>query len=68
MDTEAKDVRRSILRQLKEQLEADVALENNLLDVLTRYLEQMHSREPEMVRVDSLPDYPHSNYGLSTPS
>ncbi|GJU87466.1 RNA-directed DNA polymerase, eukaryota [Tanacetum coccineum] len=54
MATEPNDVRRTILRHLREQLEADVALANNLLDVLTRYLKQMCSRGPEMLGVQSL--------------
>ncbi|GJY27144.1 hypothetical protein Tco_0401870 [Tanacetum coccineum] len=64
MATEPNDMRRSILRRLREKLEVDVALGNNLLDVLTRYLEQMRSRGPEMLRVESLPDNPLINYGL----
>ncbi|GJY50179.1 hypothetical protein Tco_0440135 [Tanacetum coccineum] len=44
--------------RLWEELEADVALANNLLDVLTRYLEQMHGRGPEMLRVELLPADP----------
>nr|GEX20476.1 hypothetical protein [Tanacetum cinerariifolium] len=53
MTTEPKDERLSILRRLWEELEADVALANNLLDVLTCYLEQMRSRDPEVMRVES---------------
>ncbi|GJT82049.1 ribonuclease H-like domain-containing protein [Tanacetum coccineum] len=45
---------------------ADVALANNLLDVLTRYFEQMRSRGPEMLRVESLPADPCMSYGLHT--
>ncbi|GKD89880.1 hypothetical protein Tco_1365387, partial [Tanacetum coccineum] len=48
------------------ELEAEVALVNNLLDVLTRYLDQMCSRGHEMTRVGSLPDHPLINYGLHT--
>ncbi|GJT86726.1 hypothetical protein Tco_1068443 [Tanacetum coccineum] len=55
MTTESNDVRRSTLRRPREELEADVALANNLLDLLTRYLEQMRSRGLEMLRVESLP-------------
>ncbi|GJY81489.1 retrovirus-related pol polyprotein from transposon TNT 1-94 [Tanacetum coccineum] len=55
-----------ILKLLRAELEAEVALVNNLLDVLTRYLDQMCSRGPEMMRVGSLPDHPLINYGLHT--
>ncbi|GKE18468.1 hypothetical protein Tco_1426045 [Tanacetum coccineum] len=66
MATEPNDVRRSTLRRLREELAADVALANNLLDVLTRYLEQMRSRGPEMLWVESLPTDPFISYGLHT--
>ncbi|GJU03832.1 hypothetical protein Tco_1114170 [Tanacetum coccineum] len=66
MATEPNDLRRSILRQLREVLEADVALTNNLLDVLTQYLDQMRSRGLETLRVESLPVDPLISYGLHT--
>ncbi|GJV36115.1 hypothetical protein Tco_1408592 [Tanacetum coccineum] len=66
MATEPNDVRRSTVRRLREELAADVALANNLLDVLTRYLEQMRSRGPEMLWVESLPADPLISYGLHT--
>ncbi|GKA87639.1 RNA-directed DNA polymerase, eukaryota [Tanacetum coccineum] len=66
MATEPNDVRLSILGRLREELEAEVALTNNLLDVLTRYLDQMRSRGPEMMRVESPPDHPLINYCLHT--
>nr|GEY97434.1 hypothetical protein [Tanacetum cinerariifolium] len=37
MATEPNDLRRTTLRRLQEKLAADVALANNLCDVLTRY-------------------------------
>ncbi|GJW89091.1 hypothetical protein Tco_0164431 [Tanacetum coccineum] len=58
MATEPNDLRRTILGRIQEELQVDVALANNLLDVLTRYLEQMRSGGPEMLRVESLPDDP----------
>ncbi|GKB19181.1 hypothetical protein Tco_0853104 [Tanacetum coccineum] len=60
------DARLSILRRLQEKLEVEVALANNLVDALTRFLDQMHSRGPKMMRVDSLPNNPLINYGLHT--
>nr|GEV74432.1 bulb-type lectin domain-containing protein [Tanacetum cinerariifolium] len=66
MTTEPNDVRLSILRRLREELEAQVALANNLLDMLTNYLDQMRSRGPEMMRVGSLPSHPLINYGFHT--
>ncbi|GJV69162.1 retrovirus-related pol polyprotein from transposon TNT 1-94 [Tanacetum coccineum] len=52
--------------RLRGELEADVALLNNLLDVLTRYRYQMRSRAPEVTRVESLPDHPLTIYSLNT--
>ncbi|GKB74314.1 hypothetical protein Tco_0935726 [Tanacetum coccineum] len=66
MATEPNDVRRSTLRRLREELVADVALGNNLLLVLNRYLDQMRSRGPEMLRVELLPDHPLIKYGFNT--
>nr|GEX24556.1 bulb-type lectin domain-containing protein [Tanacetum cinerariifolium] len=34
--------------------------------MLTRYLDQMRSRGPEIMKVCSLPDHPLINYGLHT--
>ncbi|GJS09961.1 hypothetical protein Tco_0366757 [Tanacetum coccineum] len=66
MATERNDVRRSILTRLRENTEVEVALANNLLDVLTRYLDEMRSQGPEMMRVESLPYHPLINYSLNT--
>ncbi|GKD64100.1 hypothetical protein Tco_1306208 [Tanacetum coccineum] len=66
MATEPNDVRRTTLRRLREELAADVALANNLLDVLTRYFEQIRSRGPEMLGVESLRADPCISYGLHT--
>ncbi|GJT89466.1 hypothetical protein Tco_1071183 [Tanacetum coccineum] len=64
MGTEPNDVRLSNLRRLQEELEVEIALAKNLLDVLTRYLDQMRSPGPEMTTVGSLPDHPIINYTL----
>nr|GEV34870.1 bulb-type lectin domain-containing protein [Tanacetum cinerariifolium] len=66
MATESNEVRLSILRRLREELEVEVALANNLVDVLTRYLDQMRNCGPEMMRVSSLSDLPLINCGLHT--
>ncbi|GJU85593.1 hypothetical protein Tco_1293139 [Tanacetum coccineum] len=62
----ASELRRSIIERLREELEANVALANNLLDVLTQYLKQVRSRGPKMSRVESLPLDPLISYGLHT--
>ena len=61
------EMRRTILRRLREELEAEVALAINLLTEWTRYLDQICSRGTEMTRVNSLPlDQPLISYGLYT--
>ena len=67
MANEPNEVRWTILRRLRRELEAEVTLANNLLTKLTRYLEQMRSRGTEMTRVHSLPlDHPFISYDLHT--
>nr|GEU98884.1 hypothetical protein [Tanacetum cinerariifolium] len=66
MAIEPNDVRRRILRRPQKELEAEVALANNLLEVLTRYLDQMCSHGPEIMSVESLLDHSLINYGLNT--
>ncbi|GKC80594.1 hypothetical protein Tco_1131368 [Tanacetum coccineum] len=66
MATKPNYVRLGIIRRQREELVAQVALANNLLDVLTRYIDQMRSRGPEMMRVGSLPDHPLINYDIHT--
>ncbi|GKB32827.1 hypothetical protein Tco_0872228 [Tanacetum coccineum] len=41
-------------------------LTNNLLHELNRYLEQLCSRAPKLLRVEALSDHPLIKYGLST--
>ncbi|GKB49124.1 hypothetical protein Tco_0899877 [Tanacetum coccineum] len=65
MATEPNDVRRTTLRRLRQELVADVELANNLLHELNRYLEQLRTRAPELLRVEALPDDPLIKYGFS---
>ncbi|GJW78493.1 hypothetical protein Tco_0140175 [Tanacetum coccineum] len=66
MATEPNDVRRTTIRLVRHELVADVTLANNLLGVLTHYLDQMRSRVPEILRVESLPDDPLIKYDFNT--
>nr|GFB54330.1 hypothetical protein [Tanacetum cinerariifolium] len=52
--------------RLRQELVADVELANNLLFELNRYLEQMRSHGPELLRVESQPDHPFIKYGFNT--
>ncbi|GJZ72194.1 hypothetical protein Tco_0636045, partial [Tanacetum coccineum] len=58
MATEPEEVRRETLRRQRRELVADVDLANNLLHELNRYLEQLRTRAPKLLRVEALPDDP----------
>ena len=67
MANTANEVQRMILTRLGRELVAQVSLANNLLRYLTRYLEEMVSRDPEMSRGHSLLlDQAINSYGLHT--
>ncbi|GJW05823.1 RNA-directed DNA polymerase, eukaryota [Tanacetum coccineum] len=51
--------------KLKQMFEADVELANNLLHELNRYLEQLRTRAPEMLKVEAIPDDPLIKYGFN---
>ncbi|GJX70396.1 hypothetical protein Tco_0307567 [Tanacetum coccineum] len=65
MAIEPNDVRRTTLRRLRQELVTDVELANNLLHKLNRYMEQLRTCAPELLRVDALPDDPLIKYGFS---
>ncbi|GJR45574.1 aldehyde dehydrogenase [Tanacetum coccineum] len=70
MAAEPNDVRRTTIRCLRQELVADVKLANNLLFELNRYLKQLRTRAPKLLRVESLLDHPfikmHGNFdGMS---
>ncbi|GKD24712.1 hypothetical protein Tco_1230926, partial [Tanacetum coccineum] len=65
MATEPNQLRRDTIRRLRQELVADVELANNLLHELNRYLEQLRTRAPEMLKVEALPDDPLIKYGFS---
>ncbi|GJR12097.1 hypothetical protein Tco_0794749 [Tanacetum coccineum] len=66
MATEKNDVRRTTIRRLRQELVTDVESAKNLLFELNRYLNQMRSHGPEVLRVESLPDHPLIKYGFNT--
>nr|GEV47439.1 hypothetical protein [Tanacetum cinerariifolium] len=53
------------IRQLHQELVADVELANNLLHELNWYLDQLLTRSPELLWVEALPDDPLIKYGFS---
>ncbi|GKB95015.1 hypothetical protein Tco_0981152 [Tanacetum coccineum] len=66
MATEPNEVRRETLRRLRQELVNDVEPMNNLLHELNRYLDQLRTRAPELLRVEALPDDPFIKYGFSS--
>ncbi|GKE05750.1 hypothetical protein Tco_1397768 [Tanacetum coccineum] len=58
MATEPNESRKETSRRLRQEFVADVELTNNLLHELNRYLEQLRTRAPELLRVEMLPDDP----------
>nr|GEX65724.1 hypothetical protein [Tanacetum cinerariifolium] len=65
MATDPIDVKQNIIRMLREELLADVTLENNLFLELNRYLDQLRNRDPEMLRVEELGDHPLIKFGVN---
>ncbi|GJU32704.1 hypothetical protein Tco_1176293 [Tanacetum coccineum] len=53
------------VKNLCQELVVDVELTNNLLHELNRYLEQLRTRAPKLLRVKALPDDPLIKYGFS---
>ncbi|GJV64180.1 hypothetical protein Tco_1475008 [Tanacetum coccineum] len=65
MATKPNYVRHTTIRRPRQELVADVELVNNLLFELNRYLDQIRSRGPKMLRVESLSDHPLIKYGFN---
>ncbi|GKE70872.1 hypothetical protein Tco_1528944 [Tanacetum coccineum] len=64
MATEPNEVRRETLRRLRQELVADAKLANNLLHELNQYMDQLRTRDPELLRVEALLDDPLIKYGF----
>ncbi|GJS78059.1 hypothetical protein Tco_0727940 [Tanacetum coccineum] len=58
MATEPNELRRETIRRLRQELVDDVEMANNLLHELNRYLDQLRTFAPELLRVEALPDNP----------
>nr|GEX40993.1 hypothetical protein [Tanacetum cinerariifolium] len=64
MATEPNEVRRETLHQLRRELVADVELANNLLHELNRYMDQLRTHAPELLRMEVLSDDPLIKYTM----
>ncbi|GKB10181.1 hypothetical protein Tco_0844104 [Tanacetum coccineum] len=56
--------RKTIVSKLQRELEAEATLANQLLCNLTRYFEQMRSREIQMMMLQNMPTMSLNSYGL----
>lgn len=57
MTTESNDVRLTILMRLREELDVEIALAEQLLNLFCRFHDRVRSRRPEIIRVGSQPDH-----------
>ncbi|GJR79972.1 hypothetical protein Tco_0150757 [Tanacetum coccineum] len=60
----ANKARKTIVLKLQRELEAEATLANQLLCNLTRYFEQMRSREIQMTMLQNMPTMSLNSYGL----
>ncbi|GJU47616.1 hypothetical protein Tco_1204882, partial [Tanacetum coccineum] len=60
----ANEARKTIVSKLQRELEAEATLANQLLCNLTRYFEQMRSREIQMTMLQNMPTMSLNSYGL----
>ncbi|GJS28442.1 hypothetical protein Tco_0489062 [Tanacetum coccineum] len=58
MVTEPNDVRLKLLLKLQEELDMEVALEEKMLYLFTRFLERVRLRRSQIIRLGSQPDNP----------
>ncbi|PWA85448.1 hypothetical protein CTI12_AA147260 [Artemisia annua] len=66
MAIEPNDVRLSIFMRLREELDVEIPLAEQLLNLFRRFHDRVRKRRPEIIRVGSLPDHPLIDYGLYT--
>ncbi|GJV32589.1 RNA-directed DNA polymerase, eukaryota [Tanacetum coccineum] len=66
MSYAANYVRKTILERLRSELKAEITLANKLSSDLTRYDEQMRTREIHMTMVHKMPLMSLNSYGLHT--
>ncbi|GJZ60496.1 hypothetical protein Tco_0616312 [Tanacetum coccineum] len=60
----ANEARKTIVSKLQKELEAEATFANQLLCNLTRYREQMRSREIQMTMMQNMPTTSLNSYGL----
>ncbi|GJX00204.1 hypothetical protein Tco_0184117 [Tanacetum coccineum] len=58
MATESNDVRQTILMKLREELNVEAALEEEMMNLFRRFAYRIRLRTPEIIRLGSQPDNP----------
>ncbi|GJY32991.1 hypothetical protein Tco_0417460 [Tanacetum coccineum] len=63
MATSPNDVRVQVIMKIREELDMEVALEEEMLNLFTRFLERIRLRRSEIIRLGSQPDNPLVDHG-----
>ncbi|GJZ57127.1 hypothetical protein Tco_0612621 [Tanacetum coccineum] len=63
MATSPNDVRIQVIMKIQEELDMEVALEEEMLNLFTRFLERIRLRRSEIIRLGSQPDNPIVDHG-----
>ncbi|GJV23419.1 hypothetical protein Tco_1376114 [Tanacetum coccineum] len=63
MATSPNDVRVQVIMKIREELDMEVALEEEMLNLFTRFLERIRVRRSEIIRLGSRPDNPLVDHG-----
>ncbi|GJS25968.1 hypothetical protein Tco_0486588 [Tanacetum coccineum] len=63
MATSPNDVRVQIIMKIREEMDMEVALEEEMLNLFSRFLERIRLRRPEIIRLGSQPDNPLVDHG-----
>ncbi|GKB94096.1 hypothetical protein Tco_0980233 [Tanacetum coccineum] len=63
MDTSPNDVRLQVIMKIQEELDIEAALEEEMLNLFSRFLERVRLRRSEIIRLGSQPDNPLVDHG-----
>ncbi|GJR57858.1 hypothetical protein Tco_1500020 [Tanacetum coccineum] len=63
MATSPNDVRVQVIMKIREEMDMEVALEEEMLNLFTRFLERIRLRRSKIIRLGSQPDNPLVDHG-----
>ncbi|GKE34865.1 hypothetical protein Tco_1454187 [Tanacetum coccineum] len=63
MATSPNDVRVQVIIKIREELDMEVSLEEEMLNLFTRFLERIRLRRSEIIKLGSQPDNPLVEHG-----